>query len=291
MRIIRFSTLVLAASSVAALMPLAAAEVVPLPTSRPLADGAPDASTTDKQPGTISPGTTSVVPAPVPAPAAPAGEVPTADVPSVPATPADDLPPNGLSADAILRSVTEDAAQAAECQAELKALRVQFTPLDPIIADGGCGIAHPIAVTALADGISMSQTATLSCPMAVGLAKWVKQTVDPLSKLYLKGDLTTLGISTSYQCRTRNGVSSAKLSEHSFANGLDVHFFKAEGADRVTVQERDDDSGMSARFQAAARGAACAYFTTVLGPMTNAAHGDHFHLDMRLRNGGYRLCE
>lgn len=289
MRRIRLSTLVLAASSVAALMPLAAAEVVPLPTSRPLAGGAPDASTTDRQPGTISPGTIPVVP--VPAPAASAGEVPQVDVPTVPATPADDLPPNGLSADAILRSVTENAAQAAECQAELKALRVQFTPLDPIIADGGCGIAHPVAVTALADGISLSQTATLSCPMAVGLANWVKQTVDPLSKLYLKGDLTTLGISTSYQCRTRNGVSSAKLSEHSFANGLDVHFFKAEGAERVTVQERDDDSGMSARFQAAARGAACAYFTTVLGPMTNAAHGDHFHMDMRLRNGGYRLCE
>lgn len=286
MRVIRLSTLVLAASSVAALMPLAAAEVVPLPTSRPLADGAPDASTTDKQPGTTLPGTISAVP--VPAPVAGAEDVPSA---TVPATPADDLPPNGLSADAILRSVTEDAAQAAECQAELKALRVQFSPLDPIIADGGCGIAHPVAVTALADGISLSETATLSCPMAVGLAKWVKEAVDPLSKLYLKGDLTTLGISTSYQCRTRNGVLSAKLSEHSFANGLDVHFFKAEGADRVTVQERNDDSGMSARFQAAARGAACAYFTTVLGPMTNAAHGDHFHLDMRLRNGGYRLCE
>ncbi|WP_306259816.1 extensin family protein [Pararhizobium sp. IMCC21322] len=281
MRVIRLRTLVLAASSVAALMPLAAAEVVPLPTSRPPADGAPDALTTAKQPGTIS-----VVPTPVPPPPAPA-----VDVPTVPATPADDLPPNGLSADAILRSVTEDATQAAGCQAELKALRAQFTPLDPIIADGGCGIAHPVAVTGLGDGIALSETATLSCPMAVGLANWVKQAVDPLSKLYLNGDLKTLGISTSYQCRTRNGVSSAKLSEHSFANGLDVHFFEAEGAERVTVQERDDDSGMPARFQAAARGAACAYFTTVLGPMTNAAHGDHFHLDMRLRNGGYRLCE
>lgn len=284
MRIVRISTLVLAALSVAVPIPLAAAQAVPLPTSRPLADSAPDApkiadasSSTDRM---------ALAPTPATKPSQLAVETP-----SVPATPLEELPPNSVSAEAILRSVTQDAESAAECQAELKALMVQFTPLDPIIADGGCGVAHPVAVAALGGGISLSETATLSCPMAVSLAKWVKQAVDPLAKLYLQDELTTLGVSTSYQCRTRNGVSSAKLSEHAFANGLDVHFFETDGADRVTVQERDANSGMSARFQAAARGAACAYFTTVLGPMTNAAHDNHFHLDMRVRKGGYRLCE
>lgn len=287
MRCIRLSTLVLVALSVAVPMPLVTAEVVPLPTSRPLADSAPDAPDAPEASADERSGNDLVVaPTPRPEPNN------TDDVAVImPVPPVEKLPPNGVSADAILRSVVEDAAAATRCQAELKALRVEFTPSDPIIADGGCGIAHPVAVTALGGGVSLSNRAILSCPMAVNLAKWVDEAVDPLAKLYLKGDLTVLGVSTSYQCRTRNGVTSAKLSEHSFANGLDVHFFETDAAARVTVMERDEDSGMAALFQAAARGAACAYFRTVLGPMTNSAHSDHFHLDMRMRNGDYRLCE
>lgn len=281
MRSIRLSTVVLVALSVAVPMPLVTAEAVPLPTSRPLADNAPDASGPGKPTDTFV-----AVPMPKPEP----GKVD--DVAAIiPVPPTEVLPPNGLSSDAILRSVVEDAADAKRCQAELKALGVKFTQSDPIIEDGGCGIAHPVAVTALGSGVSLSTTATLSCSMAVNVAKWVKEAVDPLAELYLQGDLTVLGVSTSYQCRTRNGVTSAKLSEHSFANGLDVHFFETDASDRVTVRERDDDSGKAALFQAAARGAACAYFRTVLGPMTNPAHSDHFHLDMRMRNGDYRLCE
>jgi len=35
---------------------------------------------------------------------------------------------------------------------------------------------------------------------------------------------------------------------------------------------------------------ACTGFSTVLGPEANAAHADHFHLDLG-RNGRYQICE
>ena len=39
------------------------------------------------------------------------------------------------------------------------------------------------------------------------------------------------------------------------------------------------------------REGACTYFTTVLGPGSDRYHGDHFHVDVIARRGGYRICK
>ena len=36
---------------------------------------------------------------------------------------------------------------------------------------------------------------------------------------------------------------------------------------------------------------ACRMFTTVLGPGSDPYHGDHFHVDVLQRKGGYRICQ
>ena len=292
MRKDRLSILVLVALLVVAPMPLAAIEAVPLPTSKPLAGNAPDTPLPSVSAASVTPAAKPQAETETRTEAEADTEIESdAEADSVPSVAQEKLPPNARTPASILEAVKSEADTASACEAELKALGVQFTPLDPIIAEGGCGIAYPVTLTALPGGVALSETATLSCPMAVGLAKWVKQTVAPLSKLYLQEPLTGIGISTSYQCRMRNGVTDAKLSEHAFANGLDVHFFEAGEAGRIPVIERNINYDKTASFQAAIRGAACAYFSTVLGPMTNAAHANHFHLDMRARNGGFRLCE
>ncbi len=60
----------------------------------------------------------------------------------------------------------------------------------------------------------------------------------------------------------------------------------------VEIAPRDDNgSDMTTAFQRTARASACLYFSTVLGPGSNAAHDDHLHLDVKQRGGGYRLCQ
>ena len=54
---------------------------------------------------------------------------------------------------------------------------------------------------------------------------------------------------------------------------------------------RTPEGSAEAKFEAEIRKGACDYFTTVLGPGSNAAHATHFHLDMQFRRGGYRLGE
>jgi len=38
------------------------------------------------------------------------------------------------------------------------------------------------------------------------------------------------------------------------------------------------------------RGDSCKYFSTVLGPGSNAEHWNHFHFDLRSRKGGRQYC-
>ena len=80
------------------------------------------------------------------------------------------------------------------------------------------------------------------------------------------------------------------MSEH--ASGNAVYIGTVAFADRapLAIAERTG-SAPEARFQAAVRAGACAYFTTVIGPGSDAAHAAHLHFDMAQRSGGYRICD
>ena len=44
-------------------------------------------------------------------------------------------------------------------------------------------------------------------------------------------------------------------------------------------------------FLEAVRSGACKQFATVLGPGSDAYHGDHFHVDAIQRKNDYRICQ
>ena len=94
---------------------------------------------------------------------------------------------------------------------------------------------------------------------------------------------------SGYVCRPRNNLEGAKLSEHAHANAIDIASFRFTKHDAASIGQESDKAGEG--FETAIRSAACRYFTTVLGPGSNAEHATHFHLDMAERRHGYRLCE
>jgi len=91
----------------------------------------------------------------------------------------------------------------------------------------------------------------------------------------------------SYDCRGRNRVAGAILSEHGLANALDIRSIRLKDG-RVV---RPADSGAPREFRAAMKAAVCTRFTTVLGPGSDGYHEDHIHMDRAERRGGYRLCQ
>ncbi len=84
-----------------------------------------------------------------------------------------------------------------------------------------------------------------------------------------------------------------KLSEHAFGNAVDIEYLKTAGGETLAVQGAGFGMTSNARLLKDLRGSGCRYFTTVLGPGTNAAHARHFHFDLerRGRKGNHKLCE
>lgn len=181
--------------------------------------------------------------------------------------------------------------EAKACEAELRKLGARFKVLPDITGDAICGVQRPVALTGIGRDIAVTGTPRLNCATALAVAKWAKHVVAPVARFHLDAKLTAVNISTSYQCRRRNNAKSGKFSEHAFGNGVDIMGFRFAAVPPARVVPRDGSSDPRRAFQAAVRGGACAYFTTVLGPGTNAAHDNHFHLDLAIRRGGFRLCE
>ena len=206
-------------------------------------------------------------------------------MPVPPPTPPERPPElSGEAALALKVSPPDDTA----CRVRLKRLGVEFEPLPPI-AEGQCTAPLPLKVTKLADGIALPGGATLTCQVAESFARWATE-VQVAADRTLKHPLTGVELGGTYVCRGQNHDVDAKLSDHAFAAAVDVMGFTFAGRAGIPVKAMPAGSE-EADFLASIRGKACGFFRTVLGPGSNAAHANHFHLDARERNAGHRLCE
>ncbi len=75
-------------------------------------------------------------------------------------------------------------------------------------------------------------------------------------------------------------------AEHASANALDISGFRLVDGRRIRLATDWAGESADGRFLRRVRDGACASFNAVLGPDYNAAHRDHFHLDMGL----WKVC-
>ena len=173
----------------------------------------------------------------------------------------------------------------AECVALLANMEIKALPLPPI-HKGECGSPAPVLLTHISrkDSIQIKPGATLSCRMVAGLSRWLVEDVQPLAKKMLGSPVAKLSNISSYVCRRRYGASNTRISEHAYANALDVATFILKNGKQVSVlRDWNNEDGEKGAFLRALHRTACARFGTVLGPEANAAHKNHFHLDMKPR--------
>ncbi|HEX8416663.1 MAG TPA: extensin family protein [Methylobacterium sp.] len=194
--------------------------------------------------------------------------------------------PPELSGEAAL-PVTVPAPDDLACRRRLERLGATFETLPPI-ANGQCGAAKPLKVTALA-GIALPTPVILVCGAAEAMARWAVE-VQVAAERDLGHPLASLSIGTSYECRGQNHDRDARLSEHAVANGIDVMGYGFTGRGPIGVVASPSGTP-EATFQSAIRAKACGLFRTVLGPGSDAAHANHLHLDERERTSGHRLCQ
>jgi hypothetical protein len=193
-------------------------------------------------------------------------------------------------------SEADKKAALAECKVRLQGLVLEYARPQSIGNGGGCGAPAAITVSSIA-GVEISPPAELTCDMAEALHGWVSSSAAPAARLYLKKKLVKINNASAYACRRRNNSKTGKLSEHAKANALDISTLGFE--DGSTTSIKGDWSGLKQLVGLSAQGKflrqirrdACIRFTTVLGPGSDAYHGDHFHIDVARRKNAYRVCK
>jgi hypothetical protein len=147
---------------------------------------------------------------------------------------------------------TAEAAPTA-CRLRLTAELATAPSLPPITGPGECGAPDVVRLEAvvLADHsrVAIAPPAVLRCTMAEAIVSWVREEAAPRA-LDLGSPLRTLANLASFDCRGRNRILGAKLSEHGKGNALDIHLLKLADGKVVGLTDPQSPQGLSRRLAA-----------------------------------------
>ena len=147
----------------------------------------------------------------------------------------------------------EVTSQPSECRLRLEALAA-IAPMPRLIGPGACGGRDMVELDAvlLADRsrIALKPAPVLRCEMAESLTAWIRDEAAP--RVGAAGTALR-GVETydDFECRGRNRVIGAILSEHGKGNAVDLRAFT----------------------------------------LADGHHDGHIHLDIAERRQGYRICQ
>jgi hypothetical protein len=198
--------------------------------------------------------------------------------------------PNDRSSDR--DAIPDDAAAAppSPCRQALTEDIAIAPSIPPIRGPGACGGEDLVRLEAVVlpdkRRVAVKPAAVLRCAMASALADWIRSDVAPLTER-LAMRLGELDNFDSFDCRGRNRVATAKLSEHGRANALDLRGLKLADGRLLSLTDR----AVAREIREKVRTSVCTRFTTVLGPGSDGYHEDHIHLDLAERRNGYRICQ
>jgi hypothetical protein len=183
-------------------------------------------------------------------------------------------------------AIERDAkAETRQCFAELSAKSVKFSKLPDQQFAGGCRTVDTIKLIDF--GTPTTNLGAMTCPIASNFSAWAQFAVRPAAKQYFGSDIAKIETFGTYSCRNIGGGQTGRLSEHGLANAVDVSAFVLQNGRRITVLDGWNGRQDEREFLRRMHQSACRRFGTVLGPDYNAAHANHFHLDMAAgRRGG-----
>ncbi len=160
------------------------------------------------------------------------------------------------------------------CFAALDAAGVQATRLP----DGAAGPDCPLRATTRLPGPFEPARPLLTCPMAAAWTVYERQVLNPAAARHLGTGIERVRHLGTLACRDVRG--GTRRSQHAGANAIDLAALRLADGREVTVLRdwgRDTPAGA---FLREARDGACGLFSAVLGPDRDAAHANHFHLDL-----------
>jgi hypothetical protein len=231
------------------------------------------------------------VPLPKPRPTEAPGSEPDKPVAEQP-TPAPNTPP---PADKPAEPAAAPAASSAPvppsaCRQALTEAIAIAPSIPAIHGPGGCGGEDLVRLEAVVlpdrRQVAVKPAAILRCAMASEIADWIRTDIAPLA-VGAGSVVSGLDNFDSFECRGRNRVVGAQLSEHGRANALDVRALKLANGQSISLTDRT----VPRELRENVLHSVCTRFTTVLGPGSDGYHEDHIHLDLMERHNNYKICQ
>jgi hypothetical protein len=166
-----------------------------------------------------------------------------------------------------------------QCHIDLARERIGFRALPDQHFQNGCSALGSVQLLEI--GTPVTNLGAMTCPLARQFARWSREAVQTAADQWLGTSVQRIETFGSYSCRGVNGQPGARLSEHGFANAVDVSAFVLADGRRITVQQgwNGDDERVRA-FLRAVHQAGCRRFNIGLSPDANAYHFNHMHFDM-----------
>jgi hypothetical protein len=152
----------------------------------------------------------------------------------------------------------------------------------PKVERPGCMVRGAVDVKAFAS--ARIKPVAMRCAMAARLYAWEKHVLQPAAQRLLGEPIVEIIHMGSYSCRKIRGGRS--MSQHATANAFDIGGFRTKSGKIVSVLRDWDKPTKEGKLLQVAREGLCDWFNVTLSPDYNAAHADHFHVDM----GRWRSC-
>ncbi|WP_077145231.1 extensin family protein [Sphingopyxis sp. KK2] len=171
-----------------------------------------------------------------------------------------------------------NSPEAQQCAVDLKQAGVKFTPLPNQDHGGGCSSIDSVKLLDI--GTPTSGLGAMTCPLAKNFAAWAQYAVKPAAQKYFGQKVVKIETFGTYSCRNIYGGRSGRLSQHAYSNAIDVSGFVLADGRRIMLDGGWKGDKASQDFLRALHKSACRRFGTVLSPDYNAAHYNHFHMDM-----------
>ncbi|HST36717.1 MAG TPA: extensin family protein [Allosphingosinicella sp.] len=166
-----------------------------------------------------------------------------------------------------------------QCHVDLARERIEFRALPDQHFAGGCSAVGAVQLVNM--GTPASNLRAMTCPLARQFSRWVRESVQPAADQWLSSNVQRVETFGTYACRSVNSQPGARLSEHAFANAVDVSGFRLGDGRVITVQEgwNGDDERVK-RFLRQIHQGGCRRFNVGLSPDSDAYHYNHLHFDM-----------
>jgi hypothetical protein len=123
-----------------------------------------------------------------------------------------------------------------ECMHVLKSISAELDFLDPI-KSSTCGLPAPVRLKSLGSSsrIVFDPPVETNCRLMAALYRWTADTLQPEAKKSYKSTVSRIVGASAYSCRNIYFLPTGNLSQHAFANAIDIGAFELADGRMVTI--------------------------------------------------------